>query len=68
MVKFILAILWIVVSILSIDGCFSLLNKPNTIANLVGVSLFVVWFCVSYMTKCFTIFYSKKNEESNPTL
>jgi hypothetical protein len=65
-IKFIIVVLWLVVSLLSIDGCFSLINQPNTIANIIGVILFVAWFCISYGTKCFTIFISKKkNEESS---
>lgn len=55
MKKAILFFVWVILLIwITSIGC-DLINKPNTIANLIGIIIILAYGLISVKTKCFTL-------------
>ena len=52
--KIMAIVIWFIVAIITIDSAFVALSAANTIMNILGVFLFVIFIFISYTSKCFT--------------
>lgn len=59
-IKALLACVWIVVFTLVFNFGLGLLTTPNTIANILGFFIIVIFMAITFETNCFTNFYKKK--------
>ena len=63
--KVILFTIWLVVTMVVATFICKFVSEADTLLNIVGVMLILVWIKVSVVTKCFTHINSKKDEKSN---
>lgn len=61
--KIILGSIWLLLTIFIIDITTNFLTQPDTIKNVVGYLLFIVFYVVSYETKCLTNLKFKRKHE-----
>lgn len=54
-----LSFMWLILTLLIIHFAFYFLSIASTIGNIVGITIFMIWVVVSFITKCFTKFYKK---------
>lgn len=54
-----LSFMWLILTLLIIHFAFYFLSIASTIGNIAGITIFMVWVVVSFITKCFTKFYKK---------
>ena len=54
-----LLFIWLILTLIVINFAFHFLSIASTTGNIVGLTIFMVWIVVSFITKCFTKFYKK---------
>lgn len=54
-----LSFVWLILTLLIIHFAFYFLSIASTIGNIAGITIFMIWVVVSFITKCFTKFYKK---------
>lgn len=54
-----LSFMWLILTLLIIHFAFYFLSIASTIGNIAGITIFMIWVVVSFITKCFTKFYKK---------
>ena len=55
----VLSFMWLILTLLIIHFAFYFLSIASTIGNIAGITIFMIWVIVSFITKCFTKFYKK---------
>ena len=54
-----LSFMWLILTLLIIHFAFYFLSIASTIGNIAGITIFMIWVVVAFITKCFTKFYKK---------
>lgn len=63
--KYILLTIWFAVVMFVLTIGFNMISANNTIENLIGFFMIVIFTLISFKTKCFTYIKFKKNEKDN---
>lgn len=63
--KYILLTIWFAVVMLVLTKGLNMISANNTIENIIGLFMIVIFSLISLKTKCFTYINLKKNEKDN---
>lgn len=63
--KYILLTIWFAVIMFVLTIGFNMISANNTIENLIGFFMIVIFTLISFKTKCFTYIKFKKNEKDD---